>query len=175
MLLQTRLVETDLGWIALAASARGIARSALPEPDAASAMSFIADIPVSEHDPDKNALLDDAAALLIDYCLGREVSLDRLPIDYGDASAFTLNARKACRRIPRGQTRTYGWLAEQASGSTRAARAAGRAMATNPTPIIIPCHRVLASNGHLQGFGGTVGIPLKARLLEMESAGIFSV
>jgi len=61
--------------------------------------------------------------------------------------------------------RSYGWLAAQA-GRPRAARAAGGAMASNEIPIIIPCHRIVGSNGSLVGFGG--GLDMKRRLLELE-------
>ena len=71
------------------------------------------------------------------------------------------------RGIPRGQTRTYGELARMA-GSPGAARAVGQAMARNPWPIIVPCHRVLGSDGALTGFGG--GVDMKRRMLQMEGA-----
>ncbi len=67
--------------------------------------------------------------------------------------------------IPRGETRSYGQIAE-AIGSPGAARAVGRANATNPIPVIVPCHRVIGSNGKLTGFGG--GLPMKKQLLRLE-------
>jgi O-6-methylguanine DNA methyltransferase len=70
-------------------------------------------------------------------------------------------------RIPAGRTRTYGWLAAKV-GRPRAARAVGRVMATNPLPLVIPCHRVVGSDGSLHGYGG--GLPMKAALLRMEGA-----
>jgi O-6-methylguanine DNA methyltransferase len=71
------------------------------------------------------------------------------------------------REIPYGQTRSYGWLAARA-GKPQAARAVGQAMAANPWPIIVPCHRVVSSNGHLGGYGG--GLGMKERLLRLEGA-----
>lgn len=80
---------------------------------------------------------------------------------------------EACRRIPRGETITYADLAA-AAGSPGAVRAAGQAMRQNPLPIVIPCHRVVASDGGLGGFSGTTGdaapVHRKRRLLEMEGA-----
>lgn len=70
-------------------------------------------------------------------------------------------------RIPTGETRSYGWLARKV-GRPRAARAVGRAMATNPLPIVVPCHRVVASDGSLRGYGG--GLAMKAALLRLEGA-----
>ncbi len=90
------------------------------------------------------------------------------PIDVEDASPFMQAAWGACRRIPAGETRSYKWLAEQA-GRPQAPRAAGQSMARNRLPIIIPCHRVIASDGSLRGFGtGASQLGLKQRLLDLE-------
>ena len=70
-------------------------------------------------------------------------------------------------RIPAGETRTYAWLAAKV-GRPRAARAVGRVMATNPLPIVVPCHRVVGSDGALHGYGG--GLEVKAALLRLEGA-----
>jgi len=81
----------------------------------------------------------------------------------------------ACRRIPRGETRSYAWLAREAGGDATAARAAGQAMRRNPLPVIVPCHRVVASDGRLHGYAGSINgegpeTALKAALLELEGA-----
>jgi len=69
------------------------------------------------------------------------------------------------RAIPRGHTRAYGEIAREV-GSPGAARAVGQSMARNPWPVVVPCHRVVASDGSLTGFGG--GLVMKRRMLEME-------
>ena len=74
---------------------------------------------------------------------------------------------RATARIPRGQVRTYGQIAAQL-GNPGAARAVGHALAANPFPLVVPCHRVVRAGGHLGGFGG--GSALKRALLEMEGA-----
>ena len=81
------------------------------------------------------------------------------------AAGVSRRALLAARSIPYGQTRSYGWLAARA-GSPAAARAAGQAMARNPIPLLIPCHRVLGAEGALTGFGG--GLRTKRALLELE-------
>lgn len=169
----SEIFETSLGWIAIAATERGIVRTSLPEPTPDTALEAISDVKNGSSNVPNHAL-NEAKQLLIRYCKGESVSLDTIPIDDAAWTPYTQHARAACRTIPRGETRTYAWLAEQASGNPKSARAAGRAMATNPIPIIIPCHRVIGSNGNLHGFGGTIGIPLKARLLEMEGASTIS-
>ena len=140
----TDIFETAMGWVAIAASERGIARTSLPEPTPDEALATIADFNCKT-DAGSKAPLNRAKNLLIRYCHGEAVSLNDIPIDDTDWTDYTRRAREACRSIPRGETRTYGWLAEQASGSRTSARAAGRAMATNPVPIIVPCHRVIGS------------------------------
>ena len=83
-----------------------------------------------------------------------------------DGSAFQLLVWNNLRKIPYGETISYGQLAKRI-GSPDAARAVGLANGSNPIPIIIPCHRVIGSNGDLTGFGG--GLPLKKKLLALES------
>jgi methylated-DNA-[protein]-cysteine S-methyltransferase len=75
------------------------------------------------------------------------------------------------RRIPAGETVTYGELAARA-GSPGAAREVGQAMARNRFPIIVPCHRVLAANGGFGGFSAPGGLESKARLLTIERAAV---
>jgi methylated-DNA-[protein]-cysteine S-methyltransferase len=74
---------------------------------------------------------------------------------------------EAVARIPYGRTRSYAQIAEEV-GQPKAVRAVGSANGANPLPLVIPCHRVIASDGKLGGYGG--GLPLKARLLAMESS-----
>jgi methylated-DNA-[protein]-cysteine S-methyltransferase len=88
-------------------------------------------------------------------------------IDWNGLSGFRRRVMELCMSIPHGETRTYKWLAEQA-GNPRAARAAGRVMATNPLPIVVPCHRVIGSDGGLHGYGA--GLPMKEALLKAEGA-----
>ena len=106
------------------------------------------------------------------YFAGETVNFSNAPLP--EASAFTRSCWKICRRIPRGQTISFGELAKRA-GSPGAARAAGQAMRNNPMPIITPCHRVVGSSGKLHGFGGSCDVEgkqldIKAKLLAMESA-----
>jgi len=90
-----------------------------------------------------------------------------IPIDTRKVTPFFRDAWEACRSIPAGETRSYAWLAEQA-GNVRAARGAGQAMARNKLALLVPCHRVVSASGGLGGFGGA-GLPLKSRLLNMDS------
>jgi methylated-DNA-[protein]-cysteine S-methyltransferase len=100
------------------------------------------------------------------YFSGEEVTFDE-PLDPTVGTGFQQRVWAITRAIPRGQTRTYGEIARKA-GSPGAARAVGQAMATNPWPPIVPCHRVVGHAGQLTGFGG--GLEMKRRMLVMEGA-----
>ena len=94
-----------------------------------------------------------------------------LPLDLSAMTPFQRQVLHLTSQIPYGSTSTYKELAIRV-GKPNAARAVGRVEATNPMPIIIPCHRVLGSDGSLHGYGGPGGIKLKAWLLQLESAGL---
>ena len=93
--------------------------------------------------------------------------LFNLPLDLTGMSSFQAQVLRLTANIPYGQTSTYKEIADR-MGKPNAARAVGRAEATNPIPLVIPCHRVLGSDGSLHGYGGPGGIKLKAWLLELE-------
>ena len=157
--------ETALGWVAVAASGGKVRRSSLPEKSRLAAMETIEpDIQTAEYDEDATA---DVRDMITRYCAGEDVDLSLLPIDYHGVTPFFERAYTACRTIPPGETRSYAWLANEA-GNARAARGAGQAMARNRWPLLVPCHRVVASDGSLRGFGGGSGLPLKAELLALE-------
>lgn len=101
-----------------------------------------------------------------DYLAGKRTSFD-VELDLSWVTPFRRDVLLACAAVPRGQVATYADLARRV-GSPNAARAVGNTMRTNPIPIVIPCHRIVGSNGSLTGFGG--GLDVKARLLELEGA-----
>lgn len=92
-----------------------------------------------------------------------------LPINWSLLRPFQQQVLQIVHAIPYGQTRTYGDIAHEI-GNPLAARAVGRANATNPMPLVIPCHRVIGSDGKLTGYGGGEGLPTKEWLLKMEGA-----
>ncbi len=92
-----------------------------------------------------------------------------IPIDWSSLRPFQLKTLKAVYEIPCGETRTYAEIAAQI-GHPNAYRAVGRANATNPMPLVIPCHRVIGKDGKLHGYGGGDGLPTKEWLLKMEGA-----
>lgn len=98
---------------------------------------------------------------------GEQQSFSELPLDMKNLPKFHAKIYTALRQVPFGQVTTYGDLA-RAVDSPNSARAVGQAMARNPFPIIVPCHRVLASGGGLGGFSAYGGSGLKERLLAAE-------
>jgi methylated-DNA-[protein]-cysteine S-methyltransferase len=91
-----------------------------------------------------------------------------LPLDWGLSRGFRQEVLRKLTEVPYGQVLSYKELATRA-GNPNAVRATGTAMATNPIPIVVPCHRVLRTGGQLGGYGG--GLPAKVTLLELESGG----
>ena len=92
-----------------------------------------------------------------------------MPLDLPGMTPFQLQVLSLTLQIPYGQTSTYKAIAIQ-MGKVHAARAVGRVEATNPIPLVIPCHRVLGSDGSLHGYGGPGGIKMKAWLLKLEQS-----
>jgi len=91
-----------------------------------------------------------------------------LPIDWRGMNEYQEQVLRVCYAIPYGQTRTYGELSRQTGKGAAGARAVGSIMASNPIPIVIPCHRVVGSDGKLHGYGSPGGVDDKARLLALE-------
>lgn len=102
----------------------------------------------------------------VEYADGKRVCFDDVEIDDVGRTVFQARVLKVCRAIPYGSTMAYGKLASQ-SGFPNAARAVGSAMKSNRFPIIIPCHRVVASNG-IGRFSASDGTSTKRKLLAME-------
>lgn len=159
------VTNTAMGWAGVALSERGIRYATLFHRSRAGAEAELraSGATFNAHDP----RLDEAMELLRRYAAGDEASLDDFPVDLSESTEFHRETWLALREIPRGETRSYGWLARRV-GRPDSPRAIGAAVGANPIPLWLPCHRIIASNGKLQGFGG--GLPMKQALLELEGA-----
>jgi methylated-DNA-[protein]-cysteine S-methyltransferase len=152
-----------LGWIGLGISDGGLRLTTLPLPTATQAEEELRCRGAAEP-----ALPDDAGdwpEKLRCYARGDAIALDGA-LDLAQGTPFQQEVWRALLEIPCGETRTYGQVAAQI-GRPRASRAVGQAVGANPLPIVVPCHRVVGSDG-LGGFGG--GLALKKRLLALEGA-----
>jgi O-6-methylguanine DNA methyltransferase len=162
---------TAFGAMSLASSGRGVVACSLPGDGRDRVRTWL-----SERLPDARIVEGAGGAspsarrnttavrAVRDYLAGRRRNL-ALPLDLRGTD-FQKKVWTALRRVPYGKTISYGELAE-AAGSPSAVRACGTANGSNPAPLFVPCHRVIASDGSLGGFGG--GLPLKRRLLALES------
>lgn len=158
------VLETPVGPLLVAATERGVAR-----------IFFDAD---PEHHLDRlarafgsrvlrsAAVVDPARRQLHEYFEGRRSAFE-LDVDLRVDAPFARRVLEELARVPYGRTTTYGWLAAKV-GAPRAARAVGTVMNRNPIPIVLPCHRVVGSNGSLTGYGG--GLHVKEHLLRLEGA-----
>ncbi|MBD3168400.1 MAG: methylated-DNA--[protein]-cysteine S-methyltransferase [candidate division Zixibacteria bacterium] len=118
-----------------------------------------------ESKPEKNNLFfKDAVEQLDGYFKGK-LKTFKLKLDLTGTTEFRKKVYGKLRKVKPGKTTSYGELAEK-SGGKALSRAVGSAMAGNPIPIVIPCHRVIKSDGGLGGFGG--GLPMKEKLLKIE-------
>ena len=98
------------------------------------------------------------------YFKGKNAPLE-IPLDWTDHTFFQQSVWRAAMTIPFGEIRSYSWIAAQVR-VPGAARAAGSALGANPLPVIVPCHRIVRTDGSLGGFG--MGLEMKSRLLELE-------
>ncbi len=111
-----------------------------------------------------------AAAQLSDYLAGRRTRFN-LPVDLASLTPFQQQVLAAAAEVPPGQVATYAEIAQRI-GRPRAYRAVGQALGRNPVPILIPCHRVIATDGSLGGYSGGGGLKTKAHLLALEGASV---
>lgn len=174
--------ETALGWIALVGTNRPgltdestngsqllLTRVGVGFPSAAAAQEHALGEQGSE--AEEANWCPDLEDRLIRYAAGEDVEFDDVAVDLRSFTPFARRVLGCCRRIGYGERTTYAELARQA-GSPRAARAVGNVMASNPYPLVIPCHRVVAAGGRLGGYSSPLGLSLKERLLKMESSAV---
>jgi len=163
MILKFACFNTERGWVAVMGSPRGLFRTTFPAPDERSAINAITrGVSATRHE----AAFAAVKSALTNYFKGRRVEFP-FPIDLEGCTCFQRDVWEATFKIPYGQLRSYGWLAAEI-GRPQAARAVGQALGANRLPIVIPCHRVIRSDGSLGGFSG--GLHWKEELIKLERA-----
>ena len=157
-------VDTPIGSLLLAATRHGLVRVAFEVEGHDHTLESLA----SEISPRilRGGTRLDAASRQIEEYFAGTLRTFRLDLDFGLSHGFRQVVQRSLSTIAYGETRSYGEVA-QFVGNPRAVRAVGSACATNPLPIVLPCHRVLRSNGSLGGYAG--GVEVKALLLELEA------
>jgi len=160
-------MDSPLGEVWLASTERGLCQVSLSGRE-----SFLAALrrrfPDASLEEDENRNRG-AVEQLREYFAGKRTEFD-LPLDL-QGTAFQLRVWSELRKVPYGYTVSYAELARRI-GKPRAVRAVGQANHHNPVPIVVPCHRVVGSDGRLVGFGG--GLELKKKLLELENVSVSS-
>jgi methylated-DNA-[protein]-cysteine S-methyltransferase len=158
--------DSPLGTLLVAASDTGLVRLGLPIEGEEEVLSELADKVAPRVLIAPRASVTEARRQLDEYFENRRRDFE-IELDWRLSKGFRRDVLEATARIPYGQTGTYTSVAT-AAGSARAVRAAGTALALNPVPIIVPCHRVLRADGALGNYRG--GAEAKARLLDLEGA-----
>jgi len=162
--LACRVVDSPVGPLLVAVAPSGVVRIAFDREDHDAVTAELAEV-VSPRILRSPARTDAVAAQIEEYFAGRRRRFD-LAVDLRLARGFRRTVLDELRQVPYGRTATYGSLA-RAAGSPAAVRAVGAACATNPIPIVVPCHRVLRSDGTIGGYRG--GPEAKALLLRLEA------
>lgn len=173
------LLKTTMGWCGALWGPGGLGRVILPESELQSVREKLGPGGIgSPRERAPSGRREDAWRLqaakglasleqdLQDYFAGRAVTFTS-PLDMSGVSRFDEEIYAVAKKIPYGEVRTYQGVAREA-GSPGAARAVGGAMSRNPFPLVVPCHRVVRSDGGMGGFSAPCGIDLKRRLLALE-------
>ncbi|HJS12672.1 methylated-DNA--[protein]-cysteine S-methyltransferase [Sphingopyxis sp.] len=167
-----QLFETVAGVAAIGWTSTGIVSFRLPAPTAAETergiLRRLAGAMRTEPPAEIVAVIEDA----IRYFEGERIEFFDVPVDLGEQPPFFAQVYALVRKLGWGETTTYGAVARALDAGPEHARAVGQAMAANPVPLIVPCHRVLAAGGKIGGFSAPGGSTSKARMLELEGVPI---
>jgi methylated-DNA-[protein]-cysteine S-methyltransferase len=162
------IFETATGFCAIAWSEFGVLRFQLPAKNAESAerrlLRRAPEATPGQPPPEISGTIDATKR----YFAGQETDFSEVHLDLGDKDPLFKQIYAAARRVGWGRTTTYGALAKDIGAGPEVARDVGTAMAQNPVPLIIPCHRVLAAGGKVGGFSAPGGAATKIRMLELE-------
>jgi len=158
------IFKTQWGWFGLAGSHDGLTRTCLPAKNKEMVHKALSSPLEVSYDP---AYQKEVQKAIRDYFEGVCVDFGWVPVCLQGLTDFQRAVLTALRDITYGETITYSALAQKAHFPS-ASRALGRALAANPLPLIIPCHRVIRSDGSLGGFSAQGGIKIKQRLLTLE-------
>lgn len=160
--------RTKLGWMGLVGNQKGVQRIYLPEPSRQDLSERITrEFPgsgVGGH------ALTKAKREILEYFDGHRKKFE-MPLDLSWATPFQQKVYRTMLAIPFGRVQTYRWLAEK-SGKPKGLRAVGNANGKNRWPLVVPCHRIVGSDGRLTGFSAPGGLDLKEKLLRLEGVSV---
>jgi len=160
------IIRLSAGWVGYCRTDAGLWALTLPQAGEQEVVARLRALAaLGEVVPPGDSLDELLRTRLEAYFSGLRVAFPDVPLDWSGYSPFVRAVLKTCRAVPFGRTSTYGELA-RAVGSPRAARAVGNALGANRTPVVVPCHRIVRSDGSFGGFTG--GREWKERLLALE-------
>jgi methylated-DNA-[protein]-cysteine S-methyltransferase len=168
------IFETASGFCGIAWSDAGITRFQLPAKNAEKAERMMRRRAPGAEPGMPTPMVGEAVAAVRRYFEGNETDFAQLRLDLDGQDEFFKRVYAAARGIKWGQTTTYGTLARELGAGPETARDVGQAMASNPIPLIIPCHRVLAAGGKIGGFSAPGGASAKIRMLGLEGVQVGS-
>jgi len=158
------IFQVKLGWMGLAGNENGVERIYLPGLAKEELRKRLQqEFPESR---EEGTFWEGPQRELVEYFDGRRSRFE-MPLDLSRATPFQKKSYQVMLTIPFGEVRTYRWLAEKV-GNPKALRAVGSANARNHWPVVVPCHRIVGSDGRLTGFSAPGGLDLKASLLKLE-------
>ena len=159
------IFKTKIGWCGLLRSEKGILRLFIGCPKREQLLKQIL------HDFGNSVVRAPVEEDMVDkikrYCSGEKVVFDKCALDWSLLTPFQQRVLKEAMKIPCGAVETYSGLARK-SGCLNGSRAVGNALAKNPFPLVVPCHRIIRGDGRLGGFSAWGGITLKEKLLKLE-------
>jgi methylated-DNA-[protein]-cysteine S-methyltransferase len=160
------LIDTDLGTMGMGWTQAGIARFALPDTKPGAVSNRMTDFgePAAPQ-----GWVADLVERIIAYGSGERIAFTDVPLDFGDEPEFHRQVYADILKLGWGETTTYGDIARRL-GDVQLSRAVGAALGRNPIPLIVPCHRVLGSNGKAGGFSAPGGVSSKMKMLALERA-----
>jgi len=165
------LFDTPIGRCGIAWAELGIVGLWLPEADDSKATARLRRRHPDAVEAEPLPAVRDAIARIVALLSGARDDLSAVPLDMARVSDFEKKVYAIARKIPPGETLTYGDIAERL-GDKLLSREVGQAMGKNPFPIVVPCHRVVAANGKLGGFSAPGGTDTKLRMLAIEGAAV---
>jgi methylated-DNA-[protein]-cysteine S-methyltransferase len=163
--------ETPIGHGGISWNTHGVTGIQMPEPHAASIRARFQRRFPQAHESLPPPHIQEAIGKMTALLSGESPDLSFVQLDLNNIPALDRQVYELARTIPRGETLTYGQIAKRL-GDPLLARDVGQALARNPFPIVVPCHRVVAAGGKLGGFSARGGVATKQRLLAIEQANV---
>lgn len=166
MALYYSIFETAFGWFGILGTEKVLARTCLPLPNPQDVSATLLNGQTARRKSDYKKELQKR---IQEYFEGKPTDFAGVPISYEGFSEFFKKVFEELKNVRYGQLTTYGKLALQA-GFPKASRAVGRALAANPLPLIVPCHRVIRADGTVGGFSAEGGVAMKEKMLRLEQS-----